>query len=76
MNRDDRRRAGQRGPRQESYDWLQEVIGSFVGREISGGCDHCDAYQTVTPIMPGGWSVGIHHDDWCPWWAEYRKETA
>lgn len=36
-----------------------------------GGCDHCNAYQTVTadPQLPGLWHNRIHHDDWCPWLA-------
>ena len=33
---------------------------------IPGGCDRCDAYQTVGEVSPGVWSLVVHHDDWCP----------
>jgi hypothetical protein len=36
------------------------------GREIRGGCDLCDAYQTMSEEMPGMYALTVHHDDWCP----------
>lgn len=43
-----------------------DLFGQFDGARIPGGCDNCDAYQTVTPIVAGAWQVTVHHDDWCP----------
>lgn len=40
---------------------------NLAGERIDGGCDHCDAYQTVDQVAPGVWSMVVHHDDWCPW---------
>lgn len=42
------------------------LLGPLEGARITGGCDHCDAYQTVSPVAAGVWSIAIHHDDWCP----------
>lgn len=45
---------------------LAELFGPLDGARIPGGCDDCDAYQIVEPASPGVWSIGVHHDDWCP----------
>jgi hypothetical protein len=68
-----------------------EMIAQFVGRQIPGGCAHCDAYQTVetargkyaaviTPDDPDDYLDGcfictVHHDDWCPWWLLDRNRA-
>lgn len=44
---------------------IHELFGGVDGAEIPGGCDHCDAYQTVT-ITDFGGQITVHHDDWCP----------
>ncbi len=43
-------------------------FGALAGREIPGGCDRCDAYQTMTEdhVLPGVWHLTVHHDDDCP----------
>jgi len=46
---------------------VDEVLGSFVGSHIPGGCDDCDAFQTVELDRIGVWHITVHHDDWCPW---------
>jgi hypothetical protein len=38
------------------------------GAVIPGGCDTCNAEQTLRQEQPGMWSIGIAHDDWCPTW--------
>lgn len=45
---------------------LADVLGPLDGARIPGGCDHCDAYQTVAPFAAGVWTITVHHDDWCP----------
>ena len=40
----------------------------LVGRELPGGCEDCSAYQTMTEVTPGVWSLTVHHDDTCPFY--------
>lgn len=47
-------------------DDLARTFGPLDGARIPGGCEHCDAYQTVHPAHAGTWLIGVHHDDWCP----------
>jgi hypothetical protein len=42
-------------------------LAGLDGARIEGGCDYCDAYQTVAPAVAGVWTLAVHHDDWCPW---------
>jgi hypothetical protein len=52
-------------------DLLANVLGPLDGAEVPGGCDECDAYQTVEP-QSGVWVVTVHHDGWCPRWTQIR----
>jgi hypothetical protein len=47
---------------------MTDFLSSLAGKEISGGCETCDAYQTVREVQPGIWSLTVHHDDDCPEW--------
>jgi hypothetical protein len=58
----------------EGQERLLERLGPLDGQRVPGGCEHCDAYQTVRPVSAGMWSISIHHDDWCPVLAQ-RQET-
>jgi hypothetical protein len=54
---------------------VAEFFRQFDGARIPGGCDHCDAYQTVTSPAYGHSAITMlttHHDDWCPFLAEYE----
>lgn len=53
---------------------LARMLGPLEGARIPGGCDHCDAYQTVVPLEAGVWSLNTHHDDWCPFLAEHESK--
>lgn len=44
-------------------------LGPLEGAQIPGGCDDCDAYQTVEPMFAGAWTITVHHDGWCPFYA-------
>lgn len=44
------------------------------GAVIPGGCDTCNAEQTLTEQQPGIWTVGVAHDDWCPTWNRIRAK--
>lgn len=45
---------------------IARLVGPLDGTRIPGGCDTCDAYQTVEPVLSGWWNISVHHDDWCP----------
>ena len=45
---------------------IARMLGPLDGARIPGGCDMCDASQTVTPISAGVWTINVHHDAWCP----------
>ena len=49
-----------------AQDAVAKILGPLDGGRIPGGCDSCDAYQTVTAGSAGMWHIHIHHDDWCP----------
>jgi hypothetical protein len=45
---------------------ITQWAASLDGAEISGGCDTCDAHQTVHVIDRGVTNIRVHHDQWCP----------
>ena len=47
-------------------DVLLPILGPLDGARIPGGCDECDAYQTVSVVEAGVWSCTVHHDEGCP----------
>ena len=49
---------------------LAAILGPLDGARILGGCDHCDADQTVEPAAAGVWIINVRHDDHCPVLAE------
>lgn len=40
---------------------------------VPGGCDDCDAYQTVT-VDRGVACITVHHDETCPWLAALERD--
>lgn len=54
---------------------LTDYFGALDGQRIPGGCEVCDAYQTVTPIVAGAWSINVFHDDGCPVLARHQAAT-
>jgi hypothetical protein len=54
-------------------------VGSYLdrltGRKMPGGCDDCDAYQTVEKQSDGLYVLTVHHDPTCPH-LRGRKERA
>lgn len=47
---------------------LGEVFRAMEGVRVPGGCEHCDAYQTIEANYWGSriHRICVHHDDWCP----------
>jgi hypothetical protein len=45
---------------------FEEIFRKVEGSAIPGGCDTCDAYQTVETLTPGVHVIHVNHDDWCP----------
>jgi hypothetical protein len=41
-------------------------LSGLDGLRIPGGCDDCDAYQTVDSTLAPAYRVTVHHDDTCP----------
>jgi hypothetical protein len=41
-------------------------LDALTGRRLPGGCDDCDAYQTVRKESAGLYVLVVHHDDTCP----------
>lgn len=52
---------------------LASELGALDGERIPGGCDFCEAYQTVTPVVSGVWNITVHHDEWCPWFVKRQE---
>ncbi len=46
------------------------MLAAMAGRRLPGGCEDCDAYQTVTRHPDDAWGrvfvLTVHHDDTCP----------
>ena len=42
------------------------ALDALAGRRIPGGCDDCDAFQTMT-LTEGVYMLTVHHDESCPW---------
>ena len=38
----------------------------MVGRRLPGGCNDCNAYQTMTRVDDGLYVLTVHHDESCP----------
>jgi hypothetical protein len=49
------------------------VLAEFGHRRIPGGCEDCDAYQIVSRVAEGIFSLNIHHDDSCPFLLAYNQ---
>jgi hypothetical protein len=45
---------------------IDRLLGPFDGERVAGGCDHCDADQSVEPVQAGVWVVHVFHDGECP----------
>ncbi len=53
-------------PFRRSHRSMGDLFSQVEDQPIPGGCDACNAFQTVTTIDTGIHSLTVHHDDWCP----------
>lgn len=53
-------------PYRRRHSQLDDLFDQTDDRPIPGGCDSCDAYQTMQVVSPGVYVMNVHHDDWCP----------
>lgn len=60
-----------KGKNTPGNDTIRDLLGPLDGARIPGGCDHCDAYQTVNPTTAGVWKITVHHDDDCTWFLQH-----
>jgi hypothetical protein len=54
---------------------LRSLARLLKDQKIAGGCEDCDAYQTIeeSPDCPAVAHITIHHDDTCPWLARIER---
>jgi hypothetical protein len=45
---------------------IDDLFDQIEDQPIPGGCDSCDAYQTVEAVVPGVHKLTVHHDEGCP----------
>jgi hypothetical protein len=50
-----------------------DFLGGLAGLRIPGGCDDCDAYQTVDTRHAPIYRITVHHDDTCPWYRQHQE---
>lgn len=55
-------------------DCTRSVLDAMTGRRLPGGCDDCNAYQTVTTQGGGLYVLTVHHDETCPWLHDHDDE--
>ncbi len=53
---------------------VARLLGPLDGARIAGGCECCEAYQTVEPVAAGVWVNTIHHDEGCPVLVAYENK--
>lgn len=51
---------------------LAQLAAELAGYRVPGGCDDCDAWQTLTNEGPGIYRLTVHHDSTCPAWRAKR----
>ena len=51
---------------------IAAFFAQFEGKQVYGGCEHCEAYQTTSVDGDGMFHVHVHHDDWCPAWRKIQ----
>lgn len=44
---------------------LDDLFSQTEDQPIPGGCDVCDARQTLEVVSPGVWVMHVAHEDWC-----------
>ena len=49
-------------------------LDSMTGHRIPGGCDDCDAYQTMTTEAEGLYELLVHHDVTCPFYRQLERK--
>lgn len=58
---------------------VSDLIASMDGARLPGGCDCCNAYQTIRAHAFGSQNIHmitVHHDDWCPVLAAHQAAGA
>jgi hypothetical protein len=56
-------------------DFLADLAEQLRDQHVPGGCDDCDAWQTLTGSS-GVYVLGVHHDDTCPTYLAMRRRGA
>ena len=53
--------------RTPSVPTTASVLDRLTGQRVPGGCDDCNAYQTVVK-QDGIYVLTVHHDSTCPYY--------
>ena len=53
-------------PPRKVHRLLDDLFEQTDDQPIPGGCEMCDAFQTIEELDGGLYSLIVHHDDWCP----------
>lgn len=56
-----------------STDPTADMFHALTGQRIPGGCDDCDAYQTVDTSHAPVILLNVHHDDTCPTYRQIER---
>ena len=56
----------------ESFYKPSPMLDAMTGKRIPGGCDDCDAYQTMREEAPGVYVLQVSHDETCPFYRQAR----
>jgi len=56
-------------------DVLTPLLADHVGAQVAGGCDDCDAYQTIDVSRAPVYLIRVHHDDTCPAFRRIDRST-
>jgi hypothetical protein len=54
---------------------IHDLFARLGDRQVPGGCDRCDSYQTLSEELPGLYALTVHHDDDCPTWRAMNAEA-
>lgn len=47
---------------------IRPRLAALDGARIPGGCDTCDAYQTIDATHAPLFTINVHHDEACQTW--------
>ena len=59
--------------RRKPHAAQRSALDAMTGHRMPGGCDDCDAYQTMTRGSEGLYELLVHHDHTCPYYRGLKR---